>query len=579
MEVTSKRTLLPGNRYDSLIPKAKGNDKTILLSAGVDNTVDFIKELVPKTLGDTRSLVNTLVGEIPSGNRNQHSICKKIWEFVYQHIAYQKDKDGVEQVRRPSRAWRDRRSGVDCDCYTVFISSCLFNLGIPHKLRITKYARLDGHTPSWQHIYVIVPTTTGYITMDCVKDQFDQEEPYLEKKDYTMRLDYLNGLDTGDESSSQSGHSFKVPRNVDAMDLAETNDTDELGVLGGWYRNENDLEGLFDRKKRNGPTIVGKFIRKINRVNPATIALRNSVLLAMKVNFMKVASRIRFAYLSDAQAKAMGMDIAKLNKLRKLKDKVESIYEKAGGKKENLRKAILQGKGNKDRKVNLSGLSGLFGFTGVEGDADEQIILSAGSLSALGSVQGLGQLGSAVATSLAAASAVMAPIAAALSQIKGLFPGKPAEDASFDSEPTASDQNPVVSERDIKESAVEVEREIPLPPPVNSPPPVVSNSTNTSETMEENSAITPSGGNSPPASSQPGFFTKLMDKAKENPITSLVIVGIVGYGTYKLLQPKQQASSSGLSGLPSKRNKKKKGKSKPKAGSKKKKKYVSVSLK
>ena len=88
-----------------------------------------------------------------------------------------KDAEGYEQIRSPARAWHDRFSGVDCDCYSVFISSILSNLGIAHTLRITKYQR-----DYFQHIYPIVPFQNGYITIDCVTDRFNYEVPFSEKK-------------------------------------------------------------------------------------------------------------------------------------------------------------------------------------------------------------------------------------------------------------------------------------------------------------------------------------------------------------------------------------------------------------
>ena len=63
---------------------------------------------------------------------------------------YKLDKKGLEQLRRPARTWADRKSGVDCDCMSIFASSILTNLQIPHKFRITKYSQ-----DSWQHVYVI----------------------------------------------------------------------------------------------------------------------------------------------------------------------------------------------------------------------------------------------------------------------------------------------------------------------------------------------------------------------------------------------------------------------------------------
>jgi hypothetical protein len=48
--------------------------------------------------------------------------------------------------------------------------------------------------------------------------------------------------------------------------------------------------------------------------------LRNGFLLAMKINLMNVAGRLRCAYLTDALAQWKGMNLSELNKVRSVKD-------------------------------------------------------------------------------------------------------------------------------------------------------------------------------------------------------------------------------------------------------------------
>jgi hypothetical protein len=168
--------------------------------AQLHHTINLIRSLVHETKGDTRKLAAILKGN------SLRATCRNIWHFVYEHIRYRKDQPGVEQVRRPARSWADRRQGVDCDCYTVFISSILLNLGISHRIRITKY----GGKKHFQHIYPVVPTERGYITLDCVTDAFDYEVPYSEKRDFDMQehtpvaeimgfpASFISGVDTMD---------------------------------------------------------------------------------------------------------------------------------------------------------------------------------------------------------------------------------------------------------------------------------------------------------------------------------------------------------------------------------------------
>nr|HPH47616.1 hypothetical protein [Chryseolinea sp.] len=173
MERREEVKIKSGAEFDHLFPKAMGMTITKKQGATVSDTIRFIPQVVRETLFHTDKIAKQLK------RGTVYETCKAIWQFVYDHIAYRKDEDGKEQIRSPARAWHDRKYGVDCDCYTVFISSILSNLKIRHILRITKYK--EDH---FQHIYPIVPLGDGsYITIDCVVKHFDYEEPYSEKKD------------------------------------------------------------------------------------------------------------------------------------------------------------------------------------------------------------------------------------------------------------------------------------------------------------------------------------------------------------------------------------------------------------
>jgi hypothetical protein len=149
MEATQKRRIRSGDDVDHLFPKPIGKDELIKKGATVEDTVEFIPEVVEKTLSDTQKIAQELQG------KTLFDTCKNIWHFVYGYIAYEKDEKGKEQIRRPARSWANRVRGVDCDDYSVFISSVLTNLGIPHSLRVTKYWWTEG---KYSHIYPIVHT-------------------------------------------------------------------------------------------------------------------------------------------------------------------------------------------------------------------------------------------------------------------------------------------------------------------------------------------------------------------------------------------------------------------------------------
>jgi hypothetical protein len=395
MQAGKIRHIKSGREYNQLFPAATKDTATIIHNAGLNDTISFIPKVVAQTLDQTKQISDHLKGA------TVYDTCRNIWHFVYQHINYRKDKDGYEQIRSPSRTWVDRQSGVDCDCYSTFISSILSNLAIPHKLRITKYKK--GY---FQHIYPVVPVGNGYIIIDCVTDQFNYEVPYTEKKDINMDLQYLSGLgDRGD-------------------DLVFDGDMGDLGAA---------------KKKKKG--LFKKILSKVNKLNPATILLRNGFLAAMKLNLFKVGSRIKYAYLSPEEAAKRGILPDKFQKLVKVKEKLESIFETAGGKVTNLKKAILKGKGNKNKEVALSGL----GFA----DSDMSIMYMDRTtplaqllgpdmyydenVQGMEGFQGFGELGEPITgAAIASATAAVAAIAKLLKSVGNIFGGKEKGSEDFD---------------------------------------------------------------------------------------------------------------------------------------------------
>jgi len=396
MEATHKRNIQSGYAYDRLFPPAKEGTYTVRKNASLEDTVAFIPKVVYQHLDQTKAIAAKLKG------RSTHDSCSNIWHFVYNHIQYEKDENGFEQIRSPARAWHDRREGVDCDCYSVFISSILLNLGIPHILRITKYRK-----PYFQHIYPVVPAPSGEIIIDCVANQFDYEVPYTAKKDFPMDLQFLNGFDDP-EGGMGDGDTFP-----DGY-------TGDLGDLGKF------------RLKVN----FKKVLNAVNKFNPATVLLRNGLLASMKLNMGGVANKLRWSYLTPAQAAAKGISPQKHAKLIKVRTSLEKIFYGAGGKLTNLKKAILKGKGNKD-KAALAGLGSLdFGDidnmnlnTPLEQLLGPDIYYSENERMFQG-LDGFGELGEPLTlTSIGAASGVIAKLVSALKKIGGLFSGGKGQEA------------------------------------------------------------------------------------------------------------------------------------------------------
>lgn len=589
MEARKKRNIKDGFEYDSLFPQAEKDNKTIRRNANVYHTVSFIPKVVQETLGQTKGIARRLK------SNSIYDTCKNIWHFIYQHINYKKDEEGYEQIRSPARAWHDRQQGVDCDCYSVFISSILTNLGIPHILRITKY-----HRDYFQHIYPVVPNGSKHITIDCVTDKFDYEVPYSEKKDYPMDLQYLNGFD-GD-GMEELGRVFKKNMAKGKAPLVKTALTPKLSkkamkkaAKSGPATPAPAGSSVPAPKKKKG--FFKKVLNVVNKVNPATVLLRNGVLAAMKLNIKNVAKRLRWSYLNAQQAEAKGIDPAKFQKLVTTRQKLENIFYGAGGKPDNLRKAILGGKGNKDKAVSGLGILPMMDAAYMnEHIALEQLlgpeIYYSENIEGMDGFKGFGELGEPVTlVSVGAAMGVIAGIVAALKQIGDVFKKKDAPGSEdFDEAKTDAAENNVSVPANSSTTPVPSVATNPIIPnntgaqnfePSNSSSEYSSTNTGnsmvkreensspvtmskevvtTDEISEEKPTTTTTTTNDTNPSDKESFWDK--NKKWLKPVAiGLGGLTIIAIG-YKLSQgPKAQnkssPKSSGLSGVPNKKKKKK----------------------
>jgi hypothetical protein len=469
MEAKKKRNIKSGVEYDNLFPRSENDNKTIRRNANVYHTVDFIPKVVKETLEQTKSISKILKGT------TTYETCSNIWHFIYGHINYKKDNDGYEQIRSPARTWHDRIQGVDCDCYTVFISSILMNLGIPHILRITKY-----HRDYFQHIYPIVPHNGKYITIDCVTDNFNYEVPFSEKKDYPMDLQYLNGFD-GDGMDElgkiiKRNMASKKPTTPTAKKANPSQRPNPKPVkkAGGLLKkikskatskptaaasSQPSVPAVKQKKKG----LLKKVVSAVNKVNPATVLLRNGILAAMKLNVKNVAARLRWSYLTPEQASSKGIEPAKFQKLVGTRQKLEKIFDTAGGKTANLKKAILSGKGNKDKAVSGLGMLPMVEWSGYMSEytpLDQLLgpeIYYSENVEGMESFSGFGELGEPVTlATVGAAMGVIAGIVAALKQIGDIFKSKQKGSEDFDDSKTEAPENNVDVPKTDSSSSVKV---------------------------------------------------------------------------------------------------------------------------
>ncbi len=416
MEATDKVKIKSLEPYRHLFPKALVIDKTVKKGASVEDTVHLIPLIVKKTAWQVQDYVDAELKGLST-----YDACKKMWDFIKYHIEYRPDERGVEQVRSPRRLIHDGFG--DCDCGTTFMLACLYVLRIPATRRITKYKE-----DRFQHIYPVVPLQNGgEIIVDFVVPQFNYEEPYSEKKDYTMDLQFLDGIGEN-----------KTLMGVDANDLYDNlSDIGELGQLlrkakkggGGGSKPSLFKKKTPEQKKQNKEERKKKLLKvanKANKFNAGAALLRGGILASMKLNIMKVAERLKWAYATREQAESKGMDMSKYDKLKHVLAKTEKIFYVSGGKPENLRKAIITGRGNRNHEV-----AGIDGFN--EETPLNELLGEIYRSEFVEGVEGLSGDGMGIVTaaattaSITAATGTMAAIAALLKQVGSVFPKKEGE--------------------------------------------------------------------------------------------------------------------------------------------------------
>lgn len=266
---SGKRNIADGHEYDRYFSSPKKQDPYLSYHGSTHDTIGYMADIIKSTTDQTAKIAPVLKG------KTRNETLKNIFDFVFGHIQYKTDDPRYEELRAPARAWADRKTGVDCDCYSIFIGSILYNLGIPFALRMVKI----HNRPYFQHVYVVVPKfgkeadlakRSSYYVIDPVLDTYNEEHPFTEKYDHFMTpIKYLDGL-AGDVPATPEAELFysdeaaETPNNnvifFDGLDYYER--VNGLGHLGSL----NGLSGLgFLRKIWKGVKTAGKFIKRIGK--------------------------------------------------------------------------------------------------------------------------------------------------------------------------------------------------------------------------------------------------------------------------------------------------------------------------
>lgn len=565
------RAIKDGSRYNSYFPPPDERDRVIIKDGEVTDTVELMEKVVWKYLDDTKRIAPLLM------RPSTHETCQAIWEFIHNFIQYKLDQRGLEQLRRPARSWAERATGVDCDCMSIFTSSILTNLKIPHSFRITKYSQ-----DSWQHVYVIVPTpgSNNYCVIDAVVSEFNYEKKYTDKMDYNMNLKGINvavlsGVSGNDHyeavmATSLSGIGLGATTNQSDLDklyqnlvatrnavaqnpsLVSTVDDPQALIkmldyaIQYWYTDKRN-EALDILAKNEAQLNLQNGVNTMNGLNydPDDLALSGINVKGFFTNVKKtvktvgqkvgqaakvaVKAVVKFNPLSIA-ARGGFLLAMKLN-LGKMASKLKWAY---GTQQQAAAKNVSAGTWQKSKDA-LVKVERLFADK-LQGsrDALKNAILKgrAGNLSGYVEEQMSGYLGDpASATVIAAAAPVIIATIKILKE-SGLI-GK---DENLDMNTLTSE---VSSDPGAADAAAEFQQTDP----------------NAIEKMalttQPESSLAPATTSNDPSATPKATSGGIMNFIKTNPVPAVIGGGLLAFGIYQLVKPKKKAT--GLSGYRTKR--------------------------
>ncbi len=565
------RAIKDGSRYNSYFPPPDERDRVIIKDGEVTDTVELMEKVVWKYLDDTKRIAPLLM------RPSTHETCQAIWEFIHNFIQYKLDQRGLEQLRRPARSWAERATGVDCDCMSIFTSSILTNLKIPHSFRITKYSQ-----DSWQHVYVIVPTpgANNYCVIDAVVSEFNYEKKYTDKMDYNMNLKGINvavlsGVSGNDHyeavmATSLSGIGLGATTNQSDLDklyqnlvatrnavaqnpsLVSTVDDPQALIkmldyaIQYWYTDKRN-EALDILAKNEAQLNLQNGVNTMNGLNydPDDLALSGINVKGFFTNVKKTVKTVgqKVGQAAKVAVKAVvkynplsiaargGFLLAMKLNLGKMASKLKWAY---GTQQQAAAKNVSAGTWQKSKDA-LMKVEKLFADK-LQGsrDALKNAILKgrAGNLSGYVEEQMSGYLGDpASATVIAAAAPVIIATIKILKE-SGLI-GK---DENLDMNTLTSE---VSSDPGAADAAAEFQQTDP----------------NAIEKMalttSPESSLAPASTSNDPSATPKASGGGIMNFIKTNPVPAVIGGGLLAFGIYQLVKPKKKAT--GLSGYRTKR--------------------------
>lgn len=177
-KIINNQIFLPENLKRSGDSDLKGLPKVQLLGTGdVFATLNYIERIIVRYHWQTADIAPRLRGD------TLLQTARNIWTWCRTMFRYTNDTMGTEELRTPYRSWVDRHRGIDCDDFTILVSSILIQLDIRPQLVMVAFNGNAGYS----HIMVGIDCTVlagkpfGGIIIDPVDTEFNRILPNITK--------------------------------------------------------------------------------------------------------------------------------------------------------------------------------------------------------------------------------------------------------------------------------------------------------------------------------------------------------------------------------------------------------------
>ena len=218
----------------------------------------------------------------------------------------------------------------------------------------------NEHQDSEALFRYLVKTRNAIIQNPDTVSFFEDPQGFAEMLDYAIKYWHTPNRDKALAILAQNEDEFNLMHGLDGYE----DDLDEelLGrIIRKKARKKAPPKKFFKNLKSSSGNIkkgFKKVVKGVIRFNPVTAAARGGFLIAMKINLKKMASKLIWAYVSKEEAARNGISESRWNNSKKALAKIEVLFaDKLQGKRENLKKAIVNGKAGK--KANIGELGEL----------------------------------------------------------------------------------------------------------------------------------------------------------------------------------------------------------------------------